>query len=73
MVADTDGVLLAVTMLDMNISQFLKSLGLEHLRDIFEREQVSANNWTYCVCVCVRERLTLLSADHAGRSGRHGS
>lgn len=28
-------------MLDMNISQFLKSLGLEHLRDIFEREQVS--------------------------------
>ena len=24
----------------MNISQFLKSLGLEHLRDIFEREQV---------------------------------
>lgn len=30
-----------VTMLDMNISQFLKSLGLEHLRDIFEREQVS--------------------------------
>lgn len=27
-------------MLDMNISQFLKSLGLEHLRDIFEREQV---------------------------------
>lgn len=32
-----------VTMLDMNISQFLKSLGLEHLRDIFEREQVSAS------------------------------
>lgn len=31
-----------VTMLDMNISQFLKSLGLDHLRDIFEREQVSA-------------------------------
>lgn len=31
-----------VAMLDMNISQFLKSLGLEHLRDIFEREQVSA-------------------------------
>lgn len=30
-----------VAMLDMNISQFLKSLGLEHLRDIFEREQVS--------------------------------
>lgn len=29
-----------VTILDMNISQFLKSLGLEHLRDIFEREQV---------------------------------
>lgn len=27
-------------MLDMNISQFMKSLGLEHLRDIFEREQV---------------------------------
>lgn len=35
------GVLSAVAMLDMNISQFLKSLGLEHLRDIFEREQVS--------------------------------
>lgn len=31
-----------VTMLDMNISQFLKSLGLDHLRDIFEREQVGA-------------------------------
>lgn len=31
-------------MLDMNISQFLKSLGLEHLRDIFEREQVSLKN-----------------------------
>lgn len=30
-------------MLDMNISQFLKSLGLEHLRDIFEREQVSGS------------------------------
>ncbi|KAG9261609.1 tankyrase-1 isoform X2 [Astyanax mexicanus] len=30
-----------VTMLDMNISQFLKSLGLEHLRDIFEREQIT--------------------------------
>lgn len=29
-----------VAMLDMNISQFMKSLGLEHLRDIFEREQV---------------------------------
>lgn len=28
--------------LDMNISQFLKSLGLEHLRDIFETEQVSS-------------------------------
>uniref|UniRef100_A0AAR2IQQ3 Poly [ADP-ribose] polymerase n=1 Tax=Pygocentrus nattereri TaxID=42514 RepID=A0AAR2IQQ3_PYGNA len=30
-----------VTMLDMNISQFLKSLGLEHLRDVFEREQIT--------------------------------
>ncbi|XP_038660428.1 poly [ADP-ribose] polymerase tankyrase-1 isoform X2 [Scyliorhinus canicula] len=30
-----------VTVLDMNINQFLKSLGLEHLRDIFEREQIS--------------------------------
>ncbi|KAL2091699.1 hypothetical protein ACEWY4_011515 [Coilia grayii] len=27
--------------LDMNISQFLKSLGLEQLRDIFEREQIT--------------------------------
>ncbi|XP_066509234.1 poly [ADP-ribose] polymerase tankyrase-1-like isoform X2 [Hoplias malabaricus] len=27
--------------LDMNITQFLKSLGLEHLRDIFEREQIT--------------------------------
>lgn len=35
------GFFFTVTMLDMNISQFLKSLGLEHLRDIFEREQVS--------------------------------
>ncbi|XP_030647094.1 tankyrase, TRF1-interacting ankyrin-related ADP-ribose polymerase b isoform X2 [Chanos chanos] len=28
-------------MLDMNVSQFLKTLGLEHLREIFEREQIS--------------------------------
>ncbi|XP_066430624.1 poly [ADP-ribose] polymerase tankyrase-1 isoform X2 [Eleutherodactylus coqui] len=27
--------------LDMNINQFLKSLGLEHLRDIFETEQIT--------------------------------
>lgn len=30
----------SAAVLDMNISQFLKSLGLEQLRDIFEREQV---------------------------------
>ncbi|KAK3555411.1 hypothetical protein QTP86_015697 [Hemibagrus guttatus] len=30
-----------ITILDMNISQFLKSLCLEHLRDIFEREQIT--------------------------------
>ncbi|KAA0719985.1 Tankyrase-1 [Triplophysa tibetana] len=30
-----------IAILDMNISQFLKSLCLEHLRDIFEREQIS--------------------------------
>uniref|UniRef100_A0A4W4E0Z7 Poly [ADP-ribose] polymerase n=1 Tax=Electrophorus electricus TaxID=8005 RepID=A0A4W4E0Z7_ELEEL len=30
-----------VAVLDMNITQFLKSLGLEHLRDIFEREQIT--------------------------------
>ncbi|XP_062873525.1 tankyrase, TRF1-interacting ankyrin-related ADP-ribose polymerase b isoform X2 [Trichomycterus rosablanca] len=30
-----------VAVLDMNITQFLKSLGLEHLRDTFEREQIS--------------------------------
>ncbi|XP_050928761.1 poly [ADP-ribose] polymerase tankyrase-2 [Lates calcarifer] len=29
------------TLLDMTINQFLKSLGLEHLRDIFQREQIS--------------------------------
>ncbi|XP_061590340.1 poly [ADP-ribose] polymerase tankyrase-1-like isoform X2 [Cololabis saira] len=29
------------TLLDMTINQFLKSLGLEHLRDIFHREQIS--------------------------------
>lgn len=33
--------LIPVSGLDMNITQFLKSLGLEHLRDIFETEQVS--------------------------------
>lgn len=33
--------LITVSGLDMNITQFLKSLGLEHLRDIFETEQVS--------------------------------
>ncbi|XP_018099069.1 poly [ADP-ribose] polymerase tankyrase-1 isoform X3 [Xenopus laevis] len=30
-----------VTVLDININQFLKSLGLEHLRDIFETEQIT--------------------------------
>uniref|UniRef100_A0A8C7V8C6 Poly [ADP-ribose] polymerase n=1 Tax=Oncorhynchus mykiss TaxID=8022 RepID=A0A8C7V8C6_ONCMY len=30
-----------LAMLDMNIGQFLKSLGLEHIREIFEREQIS--------------------------------
>ncbi|XP_078532364.1 poly [ADP-ribose] polymerase tankyrase-1 isoform X5 [Lissotriton helveticus] len=30
-----------VTALDININQFLKSLGLEHLRDIFETEQIT--------------------------------
>ncbi|CAB1319924.1 unnamed protein product, partial [Coregonus sp. 'balchen'] len=30
-----------LAILDMNIGQFLKSLGLEHLREIFEREQIS--------------------------------
>ncbi|XP_061732716.1 poly [ADP-ribose] polymerase tankyrase-1 isoform X1 [Nerophis ophidion] len=29
------------TLFDMTINQFLKSLGLEHLRDIFQREQIS--------------------------------
>uniref|UniRef100_A0A3Q2GK49 Poly [ADP-ribose] polymerase n=1 Tax=Cyprinodon variegatus TaxID=28743 RepID=A0A3Q2GK49_CYPVA len=31
----------ASALLDMTINQFLKSLGLEHLRDIFQREQIS--------------------------------
>lgn len=35
---------LTVSGLDMNITQFLKSLGLEHLRDIFETEQVSGKS-----------------------------
>ncbi|XP_010781024.1 tankyrase-1-like [Notothenia coriiceps] len=29
------------TLLDMTINQFLKSLGLEHLRETFQREQIS--------------------------------
>uniref|UniRef100_A0A674C330 Poly [ADP-ribose] polymerase n=1 Tax=Salmo trutta TaxID=8032 RepID=A0A674C330_SALTR len=33
--------ILVMAMLDMNIGQFLKSLGLEHIREIFEREQIS--------------------------------
>lgn len=37
----SDFFLITVSGLDMNITQFLKSLGLEHLRDIFETEQVS--------------------------------
>lgn len=41
-----------VTMLDMNISQFLKSLGLDHLRDIFEREQVSGSAARQDACAC---------------------
>lgn len=40
--------LIPVSGLDMNITQFLKSLGLEHLRDIFETEQVSVE-WLLCV------------------------
>uniref|UniRef100_A0A3Q2YLW9 Poly [ADP-ribose] polymerase n=1 Tax=Hippocampus comes TaxID=109280 RepID=A0A3Q2YLW9_HIPCM len=31
----------SVALLDMTINQFLKSLGLEHLRDVFQREQIS--------------------------------
>lgn len=31
---------LCAALLDMTINQFLKSLGLEHLREIFQREQV---------------------------------
>uniref|UniRef100_A0A671X6A5 Poly [ADP-ribose] polymerase n=1 Tax=Sparus aurata TaxID=8175 RepID=A0A671X6A5_SPAAU len=31
----------SAALLDMTINQFLKSLGLEHLRDIFQREQIS--------------------------------
>lgn len=30
-------------LLDMTINQFLKNLGLEHLRDIFQREQVTSS------------------------------
>ncbi|KAG7216589.1 hypothetical protein INR49_023298 [Caranx melampygus] len=30
------------SLLDMTINQFLKSLGLEHLRDIFQREQLQS-------------------------------
>lgn len=39
----------------MNISQFLKSLGLEHLRDIFETEQVNS---------CVLLQLSSCSSPH---------
>lgn len=43
---------IVVVGLDMNISQFLKSLGLEHLRDIFETEQVRSCSqfWVFCMC-----------------------
>lgn len=34
-------VTVCAALLDMTINQFLKSLGLEHLRDIFQREQVT--------------------------------
>lgn len=33
-------VAVSAALFDMTINQFLKSLGLEHLRDIFRREQV---------------------------------
>lgn len=47
-----DFFLITVSGLDMNITQFLKSLGLEHLRDIFETEQVSVKCF-----LCFEERL----------------
>uniref|UniRef100_A0A665XBE2 Poly [ADP-ribose] polymerase n=1 Tax=Echeneis naucrates TaxID=173247 RepID=A0A665XBE2_ECHNA len=37
----TADITVCTALLDMTISQFLKSLGLEHLRDIFQREQIS--------------------------------
>lgn len=40
----------SLALLDMTINQFLKSVGLEHLREIFHREQVCV--WV-CGCVCV--------------------
>lgn len=45
------GVCIPVAMLDMNIGQFLKSLGLEHIREIFEREQVSVHWFGFHVII----------------------
>lgn len=47
----------STALLDMTINQFLKSLGLEHLRDIFQREQVL----THCFqCVWKRRKVMRL-------------
>lgn len=50
-----------VAMLDMNISQFLKSLGLEHLRDIFEREQVSCVKKNLCEYLKLKHKRLLVA------------
>lgn len=43
----------SLALLDMTINQFLKSVGLEHLREIFHREQV-------CVCVSKSPTSTIV-------------
>lgn len=39
-------IVVSAALFDMTINQFLKSLGLEHLRDIFRREQVPGSACT---------------------------
>lgn len=52
-------------LLDMTINQFLKSLGLEHLRDIFQREQVLTHSLTHAhVHTLMHERTYACTHTH---------
>lgn len=43
--------------MELSISQFLHNLGLEHLLEIFDREQVIANVSMFIIVCCCQNQL----------------